>query len=223
MHTLSTTLSTVGWLTISIASAWCQSPLEFYPYAQGNVWQYRDASTQEILGRRYNDSVWFGTDASIHIRVRFEPGHVIRQEKIDTSFNVFNLSLQPDHPRYKLAADSGETWFAGYDPADSSRHFEVTLSDIFHGYVFNVVTTIKEFTFNMIQFAGTDTLELGKEYLSSWIRLGFRFDRRRQCPLSLRSDNRRCTLGGANSWRQRDNKQTGAVLLAPELSKSFQP
>jgi hypothetical protein len=163
-----------GWLLILISSAWSQSPLSFYPYAQGNVWQYRDASTQEIVYRRYNDSVSISADSNIYIRARYlSPDPVIRLERIDTSFNLFLTTFQPDHPRYKFAADSGETWFAGYDPGDSSRHFEVTLSDIFEGYVFNVLTTIKEYTFNMIQFGGTDTLELGKEHLGAGFGLAF--------------------------------------------------
>ena len=47
------------------------------------------------------------------------------------------------------------------------------MSDIFEGYVFSVLTTIKEYAFNMIQFGGTDTLELGKEYLAAGFGLAF--------------------------------------------------
>lgn len=180
MKALGIALACACALHTSTQPAWSQAPLSFYPYAQGNVWQYRDASTQEILGRRYNDSVWIEPDSSIYIRARYEPDHVIRQERIDTSFNVFNMSYQPDHPRYKLAADSGETWFAGYHPGDSTRHFEISVTNVYQGNVsfcgpspVVVFTTIKEFTFNMIQFGGTDTLELGQEYLAAGLGLVF--------------------------------------------------
>jgi len=90
------------------------------------------------------------------------------------------MTFQPDHPRYKLAADSGETWFAGYFPGDSTRYIQVSVTDVYQGnFSFCgpspvvVFTTIKEFTFNMIQFGGTDTIELGREYLAAGFGLVF--------------------------------------------------
>lgn len=174
MNALKNILTNTWLLCMLAQGVLSQTPLSFYPYAQGDAWQYRDASTQEIVYRRYNDSVSIGPDSNIYIRARYlSPSPVIRLERIDTSFNLFLMTFQPDHPRYKLAADSGETWFAGYVGGDSTRYVEVTFSDIFEGFVFNVLTTIKEFTFNMIQFGGTDTLELGREYFGAGFGLVF--------------------------------------------------
>jgi hypothetical protein len=179
MRTFRTILALTCWLCITPHPVWSQTPLSFYPYAQGNVWQYRDASTQEILYRRYNDSVSIGADSNIYIQARYVPGQ-LRQERIDTAFNLYLTTFQPDHPRYKLAADSGETWVAGYFPGDSTRYIEVSVTDVYQGnFSFcgpspNIVfTTIKELTFNMIQFGGTDTIELGREYLAAGFGLVF--------------------------------------------------
>jgi len=161
-------------LFAGIANAQMPHPLSFYPYAQGNVWQYRDASTQEIVYRRYNDSVSIGADSNIYIHARYVPGQ-LRKERIDTSFFLFLTTFQPDYPRYKLAADSGQSWIAGRDiilPEDTAI---VTVSDVYQGFVFGVLTTIKVFTFSIHFPPPQPPTWLGDEHLASGFGLVFAF------------------------------------------------
>jgi hypothetical protein len=165
MRAFRTVMASVCWLCIPISPTWSQAPLSFYPYAQGNVWQYRDASTQEIVYRRYNDSVSIGPDSNIYIRARYlSPDPVIRLERIDTSFNLFLMTFQPDYPRYKFAADSGDSWVAGIRlPEDTTR---VTVTNIYQDYVFGVFTTIKVFTFVIHRPPPWQPFWLGDEHLA---------------------------------------------------------
>jgi hypothetical protein len=169
----STIIMTVaGWLLTLISSAWSQTPLSFYPYAQGNVWKYRDASTQEVLYTRYNDTVWMSADSSINIRARYSSGPII-QERIDSSFKLFNMTYQPNYPRYILGADSGVSWIAGFrPPADTTR---VTVTSIYQGYVFGVPTTVKVFTFVIHRPPPWQPFWLGDDHLAVGFGLVFAF------------------------------------------------
>jgi len=174
MKLLSGVFKTLPAILLFIPSAWAQipDPLSFFPYAANNVWQYRDASTQEIVYRRHNDSVSIGADSNIYIRARYVPGQ-IRQERIDTAFSLFNMTFQPDYPRYKLVADSGDSWMAGFIPPEDTMR--VTVTDIYQDYIFGVFTTIKVFTFVIHRPPPWQPFWLGDDHLASGFGLVFSF------------------------------------------------
>ncbi len=151
-------------LAIGYSTAQAQTPISFFPHAAGNVWQYRDATTNEIVYTRYNDSVWTDSAASILIAGRRTPGQNLF-EKIDTSLNVFNLVFQPDYPRYKLPANIGDSWVAGIlTPNDTAV---VTVTNVYQGYVFGVSTTIKVFTFEIRRPPPDPPFWLGEDHMAS--------------------------------------------------------
>lgn len=172
MKALGIALACACALHTSTHLAWPQTPLSFYPYAQGNAWQYRDASTQEIVYRKFQDTVWTDTAGCIFIRGRRPPGQNFF-EKIDSSHALFNLVFQPDYPRYILGADSGESWVAGFMPPEDT--LRVTVTGIYQGYIFGVLTTIKVFTFVLHRPPPWQPFWLGDDHLASGFGLVFSF------------------------------------------------
>lgn len=152
----------IFFLTFTCTITNAQSPISFYPYASGNVWQYRDCVTDEIVYTRYNDSTWVTADSTVFIEGRRIPGALLF-EKIDTAYNVFNLQFQPDYPRYRLAADSGESWQAGVSGTDPVI---VTVTDVFQDYVFGVLTTVKVFQFEVVPPPPAPPFWLGDDHLA---------------------------------------------------------
>lgn len=138
-------------------------PLSFYPYRAGNVWQYRDAFNNKVLYTRYNDFDSIGTDGTIYVRGRRIPESPLF-EKIDTAYNLYNLLFQPTYPRYKLNADSGQSWQAGLHNNDPVI---VTLTGIALGRVFGAPTVVKKFTFEIVPPPPRQRFWLGDDYLAS--------------------------------------------------------
>jgi hypothetical protein len=172
MKKINTLTALVFVLATSIFSQ-ASDPLGFWPHHVGDVWQYRDASTNEIVYTKYYDSVWVSEDSSIFINGR-RVGADINSiyEKIDTSFNVFNLLTQPNYPRYKLSASIGDSWVARVFGEDT---IIVTVTDIYENYVFGILTTIKVFTFEIIFQEYPYTFWLGDDHLAIGFGLVFSF------------------------------------------------
>jgi hypothetical protein len=144
------------------------NPLGFWPHHTGDVWQYRDAVNNEIMFTRYLDSIYIDTtnkDAYLYYRP-VGNGTIV---KIDTLGNLYYMHVIPEYPRYKLYADSGDTWVAGVTEDDT---VSVTVTDIYEGNVFGEWTTIKVFTFERITSYLPDPFWLGDDYLANgfgWI------------------------------------------------------
>lgn len=155
----------IYWPTVfllSCSSTFAQTPTCFFPYSAGNVWQYRDALNNQVSYTRYNDSTWISGDANVIISGRRVPGSSLL-ERIDTADNVFNLQFQSAYPRYKLAADSGDSWIAGMQGNDPVA---VTVTNVFQGYVFGVLTTVKVFRFELVLPSPQPPFWLGDDYLA---------------------------------------------------------
>ncbi len=140
------------------------NPLDFFPHHVGDVWQYRSLYTGQLVGTIHIDSITVDS-LSRDTFIYYRRGGRFR---IDSSANVYNMDFQSEYPRYKLTADSGESWIAGYDiiNGDTLRTYIISVSDIFYSYLFGVYTTIKVFRFEMINPC-CGPFWLGNEYLAA--------------------------------------------------------
>jgi hypothetical protein len=153
-------------LLLACTPVLAQQGASFYPRHRGDVWQYRWVSTGQIARTRYLDSLRIDS-VSRDTYLYFRPVGTGARERIDSLQNVFNLNFQPNHPRYKLAADSGTSWVAGYEiyGGDTLSTTMVTITRIYPGYVFGVPTTIKVFRFDRA-IRGGGTFWLANDYLA---------------------------------------------------------
>ncbi len=154
-------------LVFLILPAWGESsrsqtppPLNFYPYRSGNVWQYRNIFTNEIVWTRYNDRDSLGGDGTIFIRGHRAPEGMIF-ERIDTAANVFDQIVSPANPVYKLNADTGNTW-QGWQ-----NMIVIRLVAIEQAIVFGRVTTVKQFSFANVLPPPREPLVFRRDYLAA--------------------------------------------------------
>jgi hypothetical protein len=127
--------------------------------------------TGEIVHTDYIDSVRVDSlshDQLIFRRIRHDE-NVLRPERLDTLGNLYLIDYQPAYPRYKLYADSGMSWFAGYDPVDSNRTFRISVRRVYQTTVLGVPTTVKVFNFEMRYVRQGDTVRFsfGSDHLAT--------------------------------------------------------
>ncbi len=157
-------LASIAFLLRESLHAQTPPPLSFYPYRAGNVWQYRDASTNEIFWTRYNDLDSLGNDGVIFIRGRRVPDNTTFREKIDTAANVFfwyGGGPPPTDTLYNLNATVGQSW-QGWRP-----EIRIALVRIEPAIVFGRVTTVKLFRFTSAQPPPREPMVFREEYLAS--------------------------------------------------------
>lgn len=196
-------------LLLACTAVLAQPGANFYPHHRGNVWQYRSVFTGEIVHTDYIDSVRVDSLSHDHLifrRIR-RGENVLRPERLDTLGNLYLINYQPAYPRYKLYADSGMSWFAGYDPVDSNRTFRISVRRVYQTTVFGVPTTVKVFNFEMRYVRQGDTVSysFGSEHLAS----GFGLIQEDVEPSDV------YVLTGAII----DSVRYGTILLAPEEKK----
>jgi len=136
---------------------------KYFPAHAGDKWQYRSKYTGEITLQRFIDSLSTDSAGNMFIWGRSGSGQLSAyNSKMDTSFNVYNLSFQPSFPRYKLFADSGQSWVAGISNSDTTM---VSVSNVLTEPVFNKIVTIKVFQFN-IDHDSESIFWIGNDYLA---------------------------------------------------------
>ncbi len=143
-------------------------PLSFYPYKTGNVWQYRDFYTGEIARTRYLVSDSTDSYGNIHLVIKDvgPTGYTaLIHQRIDTGFCVYGEYIFPEYPRYKLGAQVGEEWFAGYDFL-LNIEYRISVVNIGVSYVLGVPTLVKTFRFCRILSWGQEICD-GDEHLAS--------------------------------------------------------
>lgn len=159
-------------LFFACGSVIAQPGANFYPHHRGDVWQFRSLFTGQVVNTYYIDSVSVNIltrEHFIFLRIRSDEVF-LRPERLDSLGNLYLINYQPAYPRYKLNADSGASWFAGYDPADSNRSYRISIIRVYRRTVFGVPTTVKVFRFEMryVRSLGdTVTFSLGNDHLAS--------------------------------------------------------
>ena len=158
-------------LLLACTAVLAQPGANFYPHHRGDVWQYRSVFTGEIVHTDYIDSVRVDSlshDQLIFRRIR-RGENILRPERLDTLGNLYLIDYQPAYPHYKLYADSGVSWFAGYDPLDSNRSFRISVRRVYQTTVFGVPTTVKVFNFEMRYVRQGDTVRFsfGSDHLAT--------------------------------------------------------
>jgi hypothetical protein len=136
------------------------SPLSFYPYRAGNVWQYRDSFNNEVFYTRFNDRDSVDAEGNIFLSGRDRAGTFL--EKIDTLANVFNLlSGNPNNPLYRLRADTGHSWIGW------RNDIRITLVSVGPATIFGRSTTLKRFRFTLVPPPPGQPLVFREDYLAS--------------------------------------------------------
>lgn len=155
------------------STAKAQPGANFYPHHRGDVWQYRSAFTGDVVRTDHIDSTRVDTLAHLHHMFftisSFGSSYQTRYQ-IDQQGNLYNLDFLSEYPRYELNADSGASWFAGYDPADRNRFYRTSVIRAYQRTVFGVPTIAKVFRFEMryVRSLGdTVTFSLGNDHLAS--------------------------------------------------------
>src|SRR5690554_4362910 len=140
----------IAFLFISNTTAlFCQNPdpLDFWPHHVGDVWQYRSINTGELGYTLFIDSIKVdSTTMDRFIYERFDGGDIggaitYTHIRIDTIGNVYNRvvdgigklsknNFNPDSIRYKLYADSGDTWITGFE--NDTIPITVTVTNLYN-------------------------------------------------------------------------------------------
>ncbi len=131
----------IGVYVVLGVNTMAQTPQSFFPHHVGDRWDYVDSYSGHLSSVITRDSV--DSSGSHHISY----GHSSNiAYKIDTALNVYWLPQDPfiNYLRYKLAADSGETWQSGGIPSLSWAR----VARIESIYVFGIRTVVKVYRYN---------------------------------------------------------------------------
>jgi len=108
-------ITSYSFLLISVSLGQSSNPKDFYPYHKGDIRLYRSEFTGTVIYTQYTDSVIADTvtkDILLYHRYISDMTD-FRKDRIDSLGNLFNMSYQSEYVRYKLYADSGDSWQAG--------------------------------------------------------------------------------------------------------------
>jgi|GEM_PF-2411874 len=144
-----------------------QLRVNFYPYHKGDIRQYRSVYTGQLIYIDYTDSVKIDSlSKDIFVFGRNVTGSTNPHEwRIDSLDNLYNMKFQSQYVRYKLLADSGDSWQAGV--VSDTVPVIVTVTNVYQGYVFGVLTTVKVFQFVVQNPPPQAPFWLGNDYLAS--------------------------------------------------------
>lgn len=150
-------------LTPILAFSQLPDSLNYFPVHVGDVWQYRSAFTNEIKFNRYVDSMKIDSNKNTYVWTRSGNEQLnFGGFKIDSASNVYNLYFQPDYIRYKLNADSGNSWIGGITGQDTTI---ITMIFNSYGYIYGKYVPIKVYEFVLHRATGT-TIWIGRDYLA---------------------------------------------------------
>ncbi|MCC6397199.1 MAG: hypothetical protein IT282_09280, partial [Bacteroidetes bacterium] len=120
----------------------------FYPYHKGDVRQYRSIFTGEITHTQYTDSVI--VDSLTKDRFIFgrnvSEGTWSTEDRIDSSGNLYNMRYQSAFVRYKLYADSGDSWIGGYS-SDTTHPVRIGVIYTYDAFFAGMIKKVKVYSF----------------------------------------------------------------------------
>ena len=136
------------------------NPLDFWPNHSGYIWQYRSINTGELGYTLFIDSIKVdSTTMDRFIYERFDGGDIggaitYTHIRIDTIGNVYNRvvdgigklsknNFNPDSIRYKLYADSGDTWITGFE--NDTIPITVTVTNLYNAFIYGKTRSVKAF------------------------------------------------------------------------------
>ena len=132
---------------VYFASAQSTPSISFFPYHTGDIRQYHSEFTGDLIYTIYTDSVVvIPITKDIMIYNRYENGMTTYGiDRIDSFGNVYDMSYQEQYIRYKLYADSGNSWQAGII-ADTVPVI-VAVVDVYKTNLFGKNVTVKAMRF----------------------------------------------------------------------------
>ncbi len=141
------------------------NPFSFYPYHAGDIRQYHSIFTGDLIYTIYTDSVVYRSTKDVFIYNRVvstTTGPSIY--RIDSMGNVYNMNYQPNYIRYKLYADSGDSWQEG--TMDSVRPIMATVTYTDSVNIFGKTVAEKAFRIWWYQNDTSQVFSLGIDYLA---------------------------------------------------------
>ena len=138
--------------------------LDFWPHHTGDTWQYRKMSTNQIDHTIYIDSIKY--DPLTKNTIIYEGGwgnSFYNHYKIDSLGNVYSRGIDSEYIRYKLYADSGDTWTSGFVNSDTVK---VKIFSVFNSTVFEINTNVKAYRFERYVSYLPNPTSLGDDYLA---------------------------------------------------------
>lgn len=150
----------IALLLLCYQQAMSQSPKawsEYYPYHAGDVRQYRSIYTGEIAHTHYVDSVLVDSLRNERWIFGRNVAGVVSSTvvRIDSMGNLYNMRYQSEYVRYKLDADSGDSWVSGSQPA------RVTIDYLYDAVLLGKAARVKVYRF-----------EVWNGFTSSWFWTG---------------------------------------------------
>ncbi len=154
-------------LMSNIISLFAQSnnALNFWPHHVGDIWQYSSAAN-EVIRTAYIDSTYIDSiSKEIFIWGRNVAGSInYTRNKIDSLGNFYNLNYNSNYVRYKLYADSGDTWIIGYQ--NDTIPVTGTVLNVYNDVIFGISTKVKIIRFEIQYPSPQNPFSLGDDYLA---------------------------------------------------------
>ena len=129
--------------------SYSQTPENYFPHHEGDVWQYHSQFTGELIQTLYFDSL--ATDSiSLNTYIYFHNVYggstTSSVGRLDTAGNYFDNTGQL---WYKFNADSGETWIVR--DVDSIRTDTIIgqVFNVYYAFIFGIYTTVIAFKFEI--------------------------------------------------------------------------
>ncbi len=115
------------------------NPLDFFPSAIGNYWEY-STSVGSIYHSFVKDSVVENGDRFIFLTESSDPFY-----KVDTNLCVYYIPFTPalNWKVFDLRADSNDTWMVAPETDDVLRK-EAKLNAIYNSFIFGKIRKVKE-------------------------------------------------------------------------------
>ncbi|MEO8399542.1 MAG: T9SS type A sorting domain-containing protein [Ignavibacteriaceae bacterium] len=158
MQKIKILLSLIFFINTLTLFAQADSVLDFWPVHKGDVWQYREGSTNNVDHTVYIDSVTVDS-LSKELIIYHRAGYRYR---IDSLGNLYNMDYNPEYVRYNLYADSGDSWIAGISPDTVT----VRIFTVFNSVVFGESSVVKGFRFERHLSEPPYLITLGDDYLA---------------------------------------------------------
>jgi len=151
---------TVG---MKVTVAQTPSPLSFFPHHQGDLWEYSTSTGDSVQNKIISDTI--GPDGNSYVQNTMFADNIVDSVNL-LVYRIYGIdSIMRQELRYKLDADSGETWTVYQDTnyRESARVISVFQSVLFG----NVPVVIKRIDYFGRGVNNVDSLLMDTDYLAS--------------------------------------------------------
>ncbi len=154
----------------SFAISQTPSYLNYFPVHAGDIRQYHSQFTGELIRTEYIDSVVIDSISKDVFAFCHNENGGQYNYRIDSSGNVYTPDWQPQYVRYKLYADSGDSWQAGF--VNITNPVFATVAYIYQAIVSeSTYTTVKAIRFQYYNSPNDPPFTIGTDHLAAGLGL----------------------------------------------------